>query len=64
MLQLGKNVIVFDGGFGSELERRGLSGGIPEDLNITNSEDIQAIHKAYSCADIASANTFGLNRIK
>lgn len=64
MLQLGKNVIVFDGGFGSELERRGLSGGIPEDLNITNPEDIQAIHKAYSCADIASANTFGLNRIK
>ena len=64
MLQLGKNVIVFDGGFGSELERRGLSGGIPEDLNITNPEDIQAIHRAYSCADIASANTFGLNRIK
>ena len=64
MLQLGKNVIVFDGGFGSELERRGLSGGIPEDLNITNPKDIQAIHKAYSCADIASANTFGLNRIK
>ena len=63
MLQLGKNVIVFDGGFGSELERRGLS-GIPEDLNITNPEDIKAIHRAYSCADIATANTFGLNRIK
>ena len=63
MLQLGKNVIVFDGGFGSELERRGLS-GIPEDLNITNSEDIKDIHRAYSCADIATANTFGLNRIK
>ena len=64
MLRLGKNVIVFDGGFGSELERRGLSGGVPEDLNITNPEDIQAIHKAYSHADIATANTFGLNRIK
>lgn len=63
MLQLGKNVIVFDGGFGSELERRGLA-GIPEDLNITNPQDIQEIHRAYSCADIATANTFGLNRIK
>lgn len=63
MLQLGKNVIVFDGGFGSELERRGLT-GIPEDLNVTNAKDIQDIHRAYSCADIATANTFGLNRIK
>ena len=63
MLQLGKNVIVFDGGFGSELERRGLT-GIPEDLNITHPEDIKSIHRAYSHADIATANTFGLNRIK
>ena len=64
MLQLGEKVIVFDGGFGSELERRGLSGGVPEDLNITNAEDIKAIHCAYKHADIVSANSFGLNRIK
>lgn len=63
MLQLGERVIVFDGGFGSELERRGLS-GMPEDLNMTHAEDIKAIYRAYSCADIVSANTFGLNRIK
>ena len=61
---VGKNVIVFDGGFGSELERRGLSGGVPEDLNITNAEDIRDIHRSYSCADIVSANSFGLNRLK
>lgn len=64
MLQLGERVIVFDGGFGSELERVGLSGGVPEDLNITNAEDIKAIHRAYACADIVSTNSFGLNRIK
>ncbi len=63
MLRLGERVIVFDGGFGSELERRGLS-GIPEDLNVTNPEEIKAIHRDYSCADVITANSFGLNRIK
>ena len=63
MLRLGKNVIVFDGGFGSELERLGLE-GIPEDLNMTSPEEIKGIHRSYSCADIITTNTFGLNRIK
>ncbi|MDE5896553.1 MAG: homocysteine S-methyltransferase family protein, partial [Clostridia bacterium] len=63
MLRLGKQVIVFDGGFGSEIEKRGL-GGIPEELNITHAEEIKAIHRSYACADCISANTFGLNRIK
>ena len=63
MLRLGKNVIVFDGGFGSELERLGLE-GVPEDLNMTSPEEIKGIHRSYSCADIITTNTFGLNRIK
>ena len=63
MLRFGERIVVFDGGFGSELERRGL-GGIPEDLNITHAEDIRAIHRDYSAADVITANTFGLNRIK
>ena len=63
MLRFGERIVVFDGGFGSELERRGL-GGIPEDLNITHAEDIKAIHRDYSAADVITANTFGLNRIK
>ncbi len=63
MLRLGKEVMIFDGGFGSELEKLGLD-GIPEDLNITHAERIRDIHRAYSCADFVSANTFGLNRIK
>lgn len=60
--KLGKEVIVFDGGMGSELERMGLSAS--EDLNITHAEEIKAIHRAYSCADVITTNTFGLNRIK
>ena len=63
MLFADGKITVFDGGFGSELERRGLS-GIPENLNITEAEKIREIHRDYSCADIITANTFGLNPIK
>ncbi|MDE6676131.1 MAG: homocysteine S-methyltransferase family protein, partial [Clostridia bacterium] len=63
MLRLGKEIIVFDGGMGSEIERLGLTGN-PEELNVTHSEEIKAIHRAYACADIITTNTFGLNRIK
>ncbi len=63
MLRPGEKIIVFDGGFGSELERLGLS-GVPEDLNITHAEDIKKIHRSYSHADIITANSFGLNPIK
>lgn len=63
MLRLGKEVMIFDGGFGSELERLGL-GGIPEELNLTHAAEIAAIHRSYSCADFITTNTFGLNRIK
>ena len=59
----GKNVKLFDGGFGTELERLGL-GGIPEDLNITHADEIRAIHLSYASADFITTNTFGLNRIK
>lgn len=63
MLRLGKEVIIFDGGLGSEIEKRGLD-GIPEELNITRPLDIQAIHRSYSCADCITTNSFGLNKIK
>ena len=64
MLYLGEKITVFDGGFGSELERRGIFCQTPEDLNIDNAEAVKSIHRAYSCADVATANTFGLNPIK
>lgn len=63
MLHTGEQIIVFDGGTGSEIEKRGLC-GIPEDLNITHAEEIREIHRAYACADCITTNTFGLNRIK
>ncbi len=66
MLSLGKSLMLFDGGMGSEIERSGVSFSSPEELNITNPELIRKIHTDYaeSGADFISTNTFGLNRIK
>ena len=64
MLRQEKKVIVMDGGFGSELERRGLGLGVPADLNVTHAEEIKDIHRSYAAADIITANSFGINRIK
>lgn len=63
MLRLGEEVIIFDGGLGSEIEKLGLE-GIPEELNVTHAEEIKKIHRSYSCADCIMTNTFGLNKIK
>jgi 5-methyltetrahydrofolate--homocysteine methyltransferase len=63
VLRLGKKVLIIDGGFGSELERIGLT-GIPEDYNLTRPDAVVSVHRAYACADIVTTNTFGLNRIK
>ncbi|TKJ20096.1 MAG: hypothetical protein CEE43_13690 [Promethearchaeota archaeon Loki_b32] len=54
--------ILFDGGLGSELIKRGLtSGKIPDILNIEQSEIISEIHKSYYDAgsDMCQTNTFG-----
>ena len=56
--------MIFDGGMGSEIEKRGISCSVPEDLNITSPEAIMDIHKSYSDADFITTNTFGLNRVK
>lgn len=56
---------IFDGGFGSELDRLGLPTTNPEDLNIDNPEAIRNIHLSYAkYADYITTNTFGLNSIK
>ena len=57
MLRQEKKVIVMDGGFGSELERRGLGLGVPADLNVTHAEEIKDIHRSYAAADIITANS-------
>lgn len=68
MLQkIGKKVMIFDGGFGTELEKYDLPKvNIPEELNIVSSDVIVKIHKEYeaSGADFISTNTFGLNGLK
>ncbi len=55
-------VILFDGGMGTELIKRGLtSGKIPDMLNIEQSEIISEIHKSYYNAgsNMCQTNTFG-----
>ncbi|MCR4680064.1 MAG: homocysteine S-methyltransferase family protein [Bacteroidales bacterium] len=67
MLQkLGKEVMIFDGAFGTELEKRGIMTKMPELLNITHKDQIAEIHKGYIDAgcDFITTNTFGANRIK
>ncbi len=59
--------VFIDGGMGTQLQERGLKpGDIPETWNITNSQIIEDIHRAYfeAGANIATANTFGANPIK
>lgn len=58
-------ITIFDGGFGSELDRLGIVTSCPEDLNILNPKAIQEIHKSYGInSDYVTTNTFGLNSIK
>ena len=64
MLQIGDNILIFDGGMGSELELRGLDMNRGADLNIEAPDAIKEIHKAYSHADFITTNTFGVNRLK
>ena len=66
MLRLGKELLIFDGGMGSELERMGLGDADPMECNLTHPDAVRAIHRAYAQAgaDILTTNTFGLNRVK
>ncbi|MFX1552877.1 MAG: homocysteine S-methyltransferase family protein [Promethearchaeota archaeon] len=55
-------IILFDGGFGTELIKRNVtSGKIPDILNIEQPEIISEIHKSYYDAgsDMCQTNTFG-----
>lgn len=64
---LGKKLIIFDGGIGTLLQSKGLAaGGKPELWNESRPEVIESIHLEYLAAgaDVITANTFGLNRVK
>ena len=64
---LKENIVVLDGGMGTLLQEKGLKAGeLPERWNITHSDEVYAIHKAYFDAgsNVVSTNTFGANSLK
>lgn len=64
--ELKKKVLIYDGAMGTMLQSHGLvPGACPEEWNITNTQKVLAIHKAYvdSGADIVETNAFGGNRL-
>ncbi len=62
-----KNITYLDGGMGTLLQKKGLAAGqLPERWNISHSDVIADIHKAYFDAgtNIVCTNTFGANALK
>ena len=65
--RFGKEMLLFDGAMGTQLQARGLAAGeLPEIWNVTHPEVIREIQKAYVDAgcDILKTNTFGANALK
>ena len=65
--KLGKELLFFDGGMGTLLQKEGLlPGELPENWNIEKKEVIRSIHRAYyeAGSNILLTNTFGANRVK
>ena len=65
--RLGRELLFFDGGMGTLLQKRGLKmGELPETWNLERTEDIVEIHSEYFAAgsDIVLTNTFGANALK
>ena len=60
-------ILLFDGGLGTQLQERGLRAGeLPEIWNITHPDVICDIHMSYleAGSDIITTNTFGANSLK
>ena len=65
--RLGKDLLIFDGGMGTQLQAAGMRAGeIPEVYNIEHPEIIADIHKRYllAGAHFITTNTFGCNPLK
>lgn len=61
------NFLIFDGGMGTELQKRGILPGECSELwNIKHPNVITEVHKSYfsAGANVATANTFGANPLK
>ncbi len=64
---LKNNFVVLDGGFGTELQKKGmLPGETSELMNFKREQAVLEVLRSYAEAgsDILSANTFGANRLK
>lgn len=64
---LNNHIVVLDGAMGTQLQAAGLMlGELPEEWNISHSDVIEGIHRAYFAAgaDVVYSNTFGANSLK
>ena len=64
---LRNEIVIFDGGMGTMLQRAGLQPGeLPEYWNLSHPEVVQSVHRAYfeAGARVVSTNTFGAYRTK
>ena len=64
---LKENILFLDGGMGTLLQEKGLKPGeLPEMWNMSHSDIIRDIHKAYfdAGANVVNTNTFGANPFK
>jgi 5-methyltetrahydrofolate--homocysteine methyltransferase len=61
-----KGVLLGDGATGTLIQKLGMTGVLPEMLNLTHPASIRDIHAAYFAAgsDYVSTNTFGANALK
>ena len=65
--KLGKEIVVFDGGMGTQLQAKGMKGGeLPEMWNLEHPDVVLELQSAYVEAgcDILKTNTFGGNALK
>ncbi len=64
---LEREYIILDGGFGTEMQKRGMKPGeTSEIMNFKMEDEVCAVLRSYveAGSDIVSANTFGINRFK
>lgn len=62
-----RSVLLLDGAMGTELFKRGLvSGGCPEEWNVSHPDRVQDVHRAYveAGSDIILTNSFGGTRYR
>jgi 5-methyltetrahydrofolate--homocysteine methyltransferase len=62
-----KKILIADGGWGTEMQKRGLAPGEPpEAWNLSRPEDVLAVARSYAeaGADVILTNTFGGSPLK